>query len=87
MAHDCSEALNQLFEFIDGELTEQRRAVIHTHLEECSPCLEAFEFEAELRTVVARRCHDEVPDQLKARIAASLQALDAEPPASGASSA
>lgn len=73
--HDCSEALNQLYEFLDGELTEERRVVIHEHLEDCSPCLEAFEFEAELRQVVARRCHDEVPDALKARIAESLRAL------------
>jgi mycothiol system anti-sigma-R factor len=79
--HDCSEALNQLYEFLDGELTDERRVVIHEHLEECSPCLEAFEFEAELRHVVARRCHDEVPDSLKARIADSLRAVggDAAP--------
>lgn len=79
--HDCSEALNQLYEFLDGELTEERRSVIHEHLDECSPCLEAFEFEAELRHVVAVRCHDEVPDSLKARIADSLRAVggDAAP--------
>ncbi|MGI9642122.1 MAG: mycothiol system anti-sigma-R factor [Acidimicrobiia bacterium] len=70
---DCTEALHQLYEYIDGELDEQRREVIHDHLEKCAPCLDAFDFEAELRRVIARRCHDEVPDSLRERIAAQLQ--------------
>ena len=73
MAHgDCDDSLEQLYTFLDGELTEERRAVIHHHLEECSPCLETFDFEAELRVVIARRCHEEVPDSLRRRVAESL---------------
>lgn len=69
---DCADSLHELYTFLDGELTEHKRSTIHQHLEDCSPCLEAFDFEAELRIVIARRCHDEVPESLRRRIADSL---------------
>jgi mycothiol system anti-sigma-R factor len=69
---DCQDSLHELYTFLDGELTDDKRFTIHSHLEDCSPCLEAFDFEAELRTVIARRCHDEVPESLRRRIADSL---------------
>ena len=48
---DCEEALRTLYYFLDGELTPERRQAIQRHLDECSPCLEAFDFEAELKMV------------------------------------
>lgn len=69
---DCNDSLEQLYTFLDGELTEHKRAAIHHHLEECSPCLERFDFEAELKIVIARRCHDEVPESLRRKVARSL---------------
>ena len=69
---NCDDSLHELYTFLDGELTDHKRATIHQHLEDCSPCLEAFDFEAELRIVIAKRCHDEVPESLRRRIAESL---------------
>ncbi len=66
---DCEQALRTLYYFLDGELTPDRRAAIQRHLDECSPCLEAFDFEAELKIVIARSCRDQVPDGLRQRIA------------------
>jgi mycothiol system anti-sigma-R factor len=66
---DCEQALRTLYHFLDGELTADRRSVIQRHLNECSPCLEAFDFEAELKIVIARSCRDQVPDGLRQRIA------------------
>ena len=34
--------------------------------------LEAFDFEAELRIVIARKCRDEVPENLRERIHKAL---------------
>ncbi|MBI2710820.1 MAG: mycothiol system anti-sigma-R factor [Actinobacteria bacterium] len=73
---DCNDALHELYEFIDGELTAERRALIEGHLHRCSPCLEAYDFHAELRIVVSQKCREEVPEALRRRIAS---ALDAEP--------
>ena len=73
---DCSESIERLYHYLDGELTDERRAVIRHHLDECPPCLDAFDFESELRVVIANRCKDRVPEQLRERIHAAL--LDEE---------
>ena len=69
----CADARHKLYFFLDGELTDDRRAAIHSHLESCPPCFEAFDFEAELRIVIAQKCRDRVPDALRSRIANALQ--------------
>jgi mycothiol system anti-sigma-R factor len=69
---ECREALNRLYHFLDGELTWERRQEIQHHLDQCSPCLEAFDFEAELKVLIARRCRDQVPESLRIRIAQAL---------------
>ncbi len=66
---DCSDALHELYEYLDGELTDARRTVIAQHLTACGECFEAFDFQAELKSVIAHKCRDEVPDALKARVA------------------
>lgn len=71
---DCDDALHQLYEFLDGELTTERRELIRHHLDECIPCLGAFDFEAELRLVIAQKCRDSVPDDLRRRIADLIEA-------------
>jgi mycothiol system anti-sigma-R factor len=68
----CRQALERLYNYLDGELTEARFEEIRHHLEECSPCLEAFDFEAELKTVVAHHCREGVPESLRVRVALAL---------------
>jgi mycothiol system anti-sigma-R factor len=73
----CQEAIATLYNFLDGELTPERRQQIQHHLDDCSPCFEAFGFEAELKAVIARNCRDEVPETLRQRVAEALRAEDA----------
>ncbi len=68
----CQDALHTLYHYLDGELTEERRQAIKRHLNECQPCLHAFDFEAELKIVIARSCRDQVPDHLRFKIAKAL---------------
>jgi mycothiol system anti-sigma-R factor len=72
---DCSETIERLYEFLDGELTDERRLAIENHLNFCPPCGSVVSFEAELRRVIADRARDHVPDQLRERIAAALAEL------------
>lgn len=83
---NCEEALQDLYTYLDGELTDDRRSLIKGHLDDCNPCFEAFDFEAELRIVISCRCREEVPDSLRLRIAEQLAALDrlCEPMTGGA---
>jgi len=69
---DCESALAEIYTYLDGEMTDEKRSLIASHLDGCSPCVEAYDFEAELRMVISRRCRDEVPDTLRLRIAEKL---------------
>ena len=69
---DCNETLRELYGYLDGELTDDDRRHIQRHLDDCSPCLEAYDFEAELKLVVRNRCRDQVPETLRVRIAQVL---------------
>jgi len=70
---DCQEAIHIIYHYLDGELTDDRRQEIQAHLDDCLPCLEAYDFEAELRMVIARKCKDEVPESLRIRISEALR--------------
>lgn len=76
--HRCDDAIAQIQAFLDGELDEATVARIEAHLEDCSPCLEAYDFEAELRKVIAARLRDDVPGDLRTRITAVLDRLESE---------
>ena len=69
---DCDDTIERLYHYLDGELTDSRREDIKRHLDECGPCLGAFDFEAELRVVIASRCKDHVPDNLRKRVHEAL---------------
>ena len=76
--HECSEAVEVLYHFLDGQLTEERRILIRRHLDDCPPCLDAFDFEAELRVVIAHKCRERVPDELRWRVAKAIRAVSLE---------
>jgi mycothiol system anti-sigma-R factor len=65
---ECREALTELYQYLDGYLAIERRTIIKSHLDLCGQCGSSYEFEFELRQVVSRRCSDQVPERLKARI-------------------
>jgi mycothiol system anti-sigma-R factor len=69
---DCEETIERLYHYLDGELTDERRSQIQRHLDDCSPCLEAYGFESELRHVIAHRCRDHVPEHLLSRVRDAL---------------
>jgi mycothiol system anti-sigma-R factor len=76
MSDKCEETLAELYTYLDGELTEEVRAKISYHLEDCPPCGQIAVFQAELKRVIATKCVDRVPDDLRARI---LQACSEDP--------
>jgi mycothiol system anti-sigma-R factor len=72
----CQEAMATLYSYLDGELTPDRRLQIQHHLDECAPCFQAFDFESELKALIARKCRDEVPEAFRSRVAEALRAED-----------
>ncbi len=73
---DCKAAVEELYQFLDGELTDEKRASITGHLDACAPCLDAFEFHSELKAVVSQKCRTELPTGLRDRVFEALRALD-----------
>ena len=66
---DCNDTLRELELFLDQELSDGARQTIHSHLDGCPDCLQAFDFHAELKTVIAAKCHsDQMPAGLMAKI-------------------
>ena len=75
---DCNETLQELQAFLDHELPFDAQRVIEAHLSGCVDCLQAFDFHAELRTVIAAKCRTEpLPPSLVAKIEACF-GLDPE---------
>ncbi len=70
---DCQAALAEIYTYLDGELTVQRRTIIRTHLDRCSPCGDRYVFETELRQVISMRCRESVPEALRSRIADAIR--------------
>ena len=72
-AASCDDVLSHVFEFLDHETDDARRAVIAEHLEDCSPCLRQFGIEQEFKALVRRRCGgDPTPLGLRDRIKMQL---------------
>lgn len=78
---DCEDALHALYGFLDGELTDETRSRIRHHLDDCQPCAEPYDFEAELRQIVRRKCQEQVPAHLVAKVRAALDLEAQRPPA------
>jgi mycothiol system anti-sigma-R factor len=70
---DCNDAVHTMYHYLDGELTPDKRAEMQRHLEACAPCFEAFDFEAELRQLIARKCRDAAPQSLVMRVQQTLR--------------
>lgn len=58
----CRESIRRVYEYLDGELSDDVRREIEAHLGDCPPCKDAFSFEEQLRYVIASRCKD-VPSE------------------------
>jgi anti-sigma factor (TIGR02949 family) len=71
---DCNETLRELDAFLDEELSDDAHDAIRSHLAGCPDCYQAFDFQAELKAVIARKCRqDAMPDGLLARIERCLE--------------
>jgi mycothiol system anti-sigma-R factor len=75
----CSEVLDAVYSFLDGELDDDGRQTIRHHLDECGPCLQQFGIEQEVKQLVARCCgSDRAPEALRVRIVARLREVRVE---------
>lgn len=71
----CSDAVRQLWEYLDGEVGEADREAIEEHLNVCKRCCGEAEFAEELRNFLARQDSEELPRATRERLSAFMDQL------------
>ena len=73
----CSEVLDRIYEYIDGELDAERRHEIKHHLDECAPCLQEYGLEEAVKAIVKRSCSDPAPADLRDKVLVRIASVRA----------
>lgn len=78
---DCSEVLNHLYEYLDKEMPDRDCEKFQEHFDECSPCLEKYGLEQEVKKLVKRCCgQDDVPTDLRSKVMGRIDLIRAGEP-------
>lgn len=72
----CADAVERLWEYLDGALPDENRTAIEEHLSFCRRCCGEAEFAEELRGFLAREAGEEIPDEVRTRLLATLDELE-----------
>lgn len=77
---NCQETLKELELFLDSELPHAQIEQIMVHLTGCNDCQGAFEFHAELRTIVrTKSLRDRLPEGFTDRLLACFESPPDQP--------
>ena len=72
----CEQVLERMYEFLDHELDTATGDAIRHHLAACEPCMDRFDVEQAVRTLLKRCCGGEVaPTHLRSRIVTQLTVI------------
>lgn len=71
----CSEAVKQLWDYLDGVVEGPQREALEEHLGVCRKCCGEVEFAEELRTFLADHAADDLPGDVRARLTGYLEEL------------
>ena len=73
---DCEHVLERVYEFLDNEIDAATSDAIRRHLAMCEPCLDRFDVEEAVKSLVHRRCGGDVaPSHLRTKIVTQLTVL------------
>ncbi len=72
----CSQAVRQLWEYLDGTVGEADREALEQHLSRCRRCCAELEFAEELRGFLADSKHEQIPGEVMGRLNATLEELE-----------
>jgi len=65
---DCTQALEQLYLFLDSEIDTATCEEIQRHVDACGSCLDAYDLERLVRELVSRSCSERAPEPLRERV-------------------
>ncbi len=64
----CADFLDRIVYLLDNELDDGEIREVRLHLDECAPCLERYDVQRTIKTIVARSCSESAPDDLRQRV-------------------
>ena len=67
-ASECADFLDRIVYFIDNELDAADCSVVRAHLDTCNPCLERYDLQRTVKSIVARSCTEAAPADLRQRV-------------------
>ena len=65
---ECADFLERIVFFLDNELDEADCSAVRIHLDSCNPCLERYDLQRTVKSIVARSCTEAAPDELRQRV-------------------
>jgi anti-sigma factor (TIGR02949 family) len=71
----CSEAVRQLWDYLDHAVSPEDQERVEKHLSFCRRCCGELEFAKELRAFLATSSVDEIPPDVKARLERFVEEL------------
>jgi mycothiol system anti-sigma-R factor len=75
---DCADFLERIVYLIDNELDEVDRSEVRLHLDSCNPCLEKYDLQRTVKTVVARSCSEVAPEELRQRVLLKIREVQVQ---------
>ena len=75
---DCSDVLERVFSFIDNELPTADYEAIQVHLDECGPCLQKYDLERTVKTLIQRSCCEQAPVGLRDKVLLRIRTVQLE---------
>lgn len=75
---DCADFLERIVYFLDNELDEADCSAVRLHLDSCNPCLEKYDLQRTVKSVVARSCSEVAPDELRQRVMLRIRQVQVE---------
>lgn len=69
----CDDIVDQLFEYVDRQLSEVQESRLNAHVSGCLECAERTEAESHVREILRRCCQEQAPSTLRARIVSQIE--------------
>ncbi|MGH7458433.1 MAG: zf-HC2 domain-containing protein [Longimicrobiaceae bacterium] len=73
---DCAQVMEELWAYLDGELSADRMAEIDAHLEKCAPCFSEYDFRHAFLTFLRRNREVPVPAGLRRELFERILEVD-----------
>lgn len=75
---DCGQALENLYLFIDKEIDDASCEEIQAHIDQCSGCLDEYDLERVVKSLVSRSCHEVAPQPLRDKVLFSIRTVQVQ---------